>query len=152
MAPRAADPQPLVKITLKKQWQLATSAPRRFQLPKAGWKLGAVWLWGRCQTVGAQRARAPLTSAMAAGAEVMARNKDGWSPLHNAAWWGIPQNVQALLEAGADAQAKDKSGKTLRDLAHENEKLEDTDSYWALFKEAIISKTLLKSTLRNSPF
>ena len=75
---------------------------------------------------------------MAAGAEVMARNKDGWPPLHNAAWWGIPQNVQALLEAGADAQAKDKSGKTLRDLAHENEKLEDTDSYWALFKEAII--------------
>ena len=73
MAPRAADPQPLVEITLKKQWQLATSAPRRFQLPKAGWKLGAVWLWGRCQTVGAQRARAPLTSAMAAGAEVMWR-------------------------------------------------------------------------------
>ena len=28
--------------------------------------LGAAWLWGRCKTVGAQRARAPLTSSMAA--------------------------------------------------------------------------------------
>jgi ankyrin repeat protein len=62
----------------------------------------------------------------------MARNKDGWTALQSATVWGFPETVQALLAAGADAKAKDKNGKTLRDLAQENEKVKGTKGYWAL--------------------
>ena len=45
---------------------------------------------------------------------------------------GTPANIQALLDAGADAKAKNKEGKTPWDLAQENEKLKGTKGYWAL--------------------
>ena len=46
------------------------------------------------------------------GADVMARNYIGWTPLHYAAWNGTPANIQALLDANADAKVKNEKGKT----------------------------------------
>ena len=66
------------------------------------------------------------------GADVMARNEYGRTPLHSAASGGTPANIQALLDAGADAKAKNKEGKTPWDQAQKNEKLKDTKGYWAL--------------------
>ena len=43
-----------------------------------------------------------------------------------------PGVIQPLLDAGADAKAKNKDGKTPWDLAQENEKLKGTKGYWAL--------------------
>ena len=63
MAANAADPQPLAAVTLKKKWQLSTSA---LLVTQAGWKLGAVWLWATDKHVGAQLVREPHTSIMAA--------------------------------------------------------------------------------------
>lgn len=43
-----------------------------------------------------------------------------------------PEVIIALLKAGADAKAKDNSGKTAFDYAKNNEKLIGTDVYWRL--------------------
>ena len=69
---------------------------------------------------------------LAAGADVMARDEDGSTPLHWAASNGTPANIQALLDAGADAKAKNKHGHTPWDYAQNNEKLKGTKGYWAL--------------------
>ena len=69
---------------------------------------------------------------LAAGADVMARDAVGNTPLHKAAHYGYAENIQALLAAGADAKAKDKDGETPWALAQENEKLKGTKAYWAL--------------------
>ena len=45
---------------------------------------------------------------------------------------GTSANIQALLDAGADAKAKNKEGKTPWDLVQENERLKGTKGYWAL--------------------
>ena len=42
----------------------------------------------------------------------MARDKYGNTPLHSAAWYGTPANIQALLDAGADVTARDEAGWT----------------------------------------
>ena len=53
------------------------------------------------------------------GADVMARDKFGQTPLHSAASRGTPANLQALLDAGADVMARDKYGFTpLHRAAH----------------------------------
>jgi ankyrin repeat protein len=62
----------------------------------------------------------------------MARSEDGVTPLHYAARRGTSENIQALLDAGADAKAKSKEGKSPWDYAQENENLKDTKGYWAL--------------------
>ena len=62
----------------------------------------------------------------------MARNEYGSTPLHSAASGLNPANIQALLDAGADAKTKNKNGKTPWDLAQENEELKGTKGYWAL--------------------
>ena len=67
-----------------------------------------------------------------AGADVMARTKNGSTPLHRAARYGTPENIQVLLKAGADAKPENKDGKTPWDLVQSNVKLKDTKSYWAL--------------------
>ena len=69
-----------------------------------------------------------------AGADVMARDRDGWTPLHLATSRKVyvDGSVEALLEAGADPQAKDGYGKTAWDYARDNEALKDTNGYWAL--------------------
>ena len=75
---------------------------------------------------------ADLQAELSGGADVMARDDFGRTPLHNAAQFGTPEVIQALLAAGEDAKAKDEKGKTPWDLAQENEKLKGTKGYWAL--------------------
>ena len=75
---------------------------------------------------------ADVQAELAAGADVMARTKDGTTPLHWAALVETSTNIQALLDAGADAKAKNEDGKTPWDLAQENENLQGTKGYWAL--------------------
>lgn len=41
---------------------------------------------------------------------------DGWTPLHSAAFYDKLDVLGLLLERGGDASAKDKSGKTARNL------------------------------------
>ena len=65
-------------------------------------------------------------------ADVMARNKLSYTPLHAAARYGSPATVQDLLDAGADARAKDDGDKTPWDYAQNNEKLKNTKAFWAL--------------------
>ena len=75
---------------------------------------------------------ADVQAELDAGVDVMARDKNGQTPLYEAAQSGTPANIQALLDANADAKAKNKEGKTPWDLAQENEKLKGTKAYWAL--------------------
>lgn len=38
-----------------------------------------------------------------------ARDERGWSVLHVTAAWGAPENIQTLIDAGADVNARDKN-------------------------------------------
>ena len=56
---------------------------------------------------------ADVQAELDAGADVMARNQWGRTPLHNAAAWsGTPATIQALLAAGADVIARNKNNTT----------------------------------------
>jgi len=62
----------------------------------------------------------------------MAQGQGGATPLHWDASSDTPATIQPLLDAGADAKAKNKQGKTPWDLAQEYDKLKGTKGYWAL--------------------
>ena len=55
-----------------------------------------------------------------AGADVMARDRFGQTPLHWAASYVTPENIQVLLKAGADVMARSEAGYTPLHLAAEN--------------------------------
>lgn len=40
------------------------------------------------------------------------RDRSGWTPLHYAANWGDAAAIRALIEAGADADARNNGGQT----------------------------------------
>jgi ankyrin repeat protein len=68
-----------------------------------------------------------------AGADVNARDSNGYTPLHLASMYGSPDNVMALLQAGADGTLKESIlDATPWDLAQSNHELKDTAAYWAL--------------------
>ena len=75
---------------------------------------------------------ADLRSELEAGADVNARSRQGWTPLHKAVWRGDPKAVLVLLEFNADATALAKDGKTPWNYAEFSKKLTGTKAYWAL--------------------
>ena len=56
---------------------------------------------------------------IAAGANPNAKDIDGVTPLHMAAFARNAENAHLLLEAGADPKAKDKAGRDVLAIAHE---------------------------------
>ena len=54
---------------------------------------------------------------IANGADVNAKNDNGWTPLHLAAYWGGKEIVELLIAAGADVNAKNDNGNTPLDWA-----------------------------------
>ena len=59
-----------------------------------------------------------MQAELAAGADVMARYQGGSTPLHWAARFGNPANIQALLDAGADVMARNKYSWTPLPIAY----------------------------------
>ncbi len=56
---------------------------------------------------------ADMARCLEAGANLEARDDEyGWTPLHRAAAHGSPDLVQALVQAGADLEARSKDGLT----------------------------------------
>ena len=56
---------------------------------------------------------------VAAGADVNAKQRHGWTPLHGAAHSGDRELVELLLARGADPSVRHQEGKTALDLARE---------------------------------
>lgn len=55
--------------------------------------------------------------ALDQGANVNAKNIDGWTPLHSVTWYDDTELAALLIERGADVKAKDIDGKTPLDWA-----------------------------------
>ncbi len=64
--------------------------------------------------------RESALALIAAGADVNAQQRHGWTALHGAAEMGDREVVEALLAAGADASSATREGKTAADLAREH--------------------------------
>ena len=69
---------------------------------------------------------------LASGADIIARDKDGETPLHVASRGDDSTTILTLLAAGADAKSQDEKARSPWDYAKENEKLKGTKGYWAL--------------------
>ncbi len=54
-----------------------------------------------------RKEREPVKLLIAAGADLSARGLDDGTPLHQAAWFGQPENARLLLEAGAPLEIFD---------------------------------------------
>ena len=69
--------------------------------------------------------RESALALIAAGADVNAQQRHGWTALHGAAEMGDSEVIEALLAAGADPSMATQEGKTPADLAreHGNEEL-----------------------------
>ena len=76
---------------------------------------------------------ADVTRCLSSGAKVDTRDDTGATPLHLAASnSAVPAVIEVLLDAGADAAAKDAQGRLPWDHARSNPALKGTDIYWQL--------------------
>ena len=65
--------------------------------------------------------------ALAAGTDVNAKGKNGWTSLHRAAIYGRKEIVELLIAKGADVNAKDEDGETPLDATYVFNKTETAD-------------------------
>jgi len=71
-----------------------------------------------------------LRQAVRGGADLNARDQDGWTPLHVAASFSqTSEVVLVLLELGADHRARDLAGSSAWDMIQANEQLQNTPAY-----------------------
>jgi|TARA_B100002003_G_scaffold33438_1_gene28604 ankyrin repeat protein len=63
---------------------------------------------------------------LAAGVDVNAKNKNGTTPLHRAAYYGRKETAELLIAKGADVNAKDKDGDTPLDYYVESKAVRHT--------------------------
>ena len=82
-------------------------------------------------------ATADVQAELDAGADVMARDQYGSTPLHEAAGNGSAKGIQALLDAGADPKMKDGLNKEPWLYAQFKRKLKYVEDYWPLFTRSI---------------
>ena len=71
-----------------------------------------------------------VTTLLKGGADIMARDKDGWTPLT----WATetnenPEVITTLLQTGANGKARSNEGKTSFNYTHENLKMQVPDAY-----------------------
>ena len=59
----------------------------------------------------------PVAVLLKHNAKIDVRNQLGATPLILAAWWGDPETVSLLIDAGADVNVIDNSGQTALDFA-----------------------------------
>ena len=63
---------------------------------------------------------------LASGADVNAKNEEGWTVLHEAAFGGRKEMVELLIANGAEVNAKGESGRTPLDLANQSKRTHET--------------------------
>ena len=80
---------------------------------------------------------ADVQAELGAGAEVMARDQYGSTPLHEAAGYGSAEGIRALLDAGADPKVKDGLNKEPWLYAQFNKRLKYVEDYWPLLIRSI---------------
>ena len=80
---------------------------------------------------------ADVQAELGEGAEVMARDQYGSTPLHEAAGYGSAEGIRALLDAGADPKVKDGLNKEPWLYAQFNKRLKYVEDYWPLLIRSI---------------
>jgi ankyrin repeat protein len=59
----------------------------------------------------------PVRKLIEEGADITYTDKNGWTPLHNAAWGRDQEVCELLIQNGADITLKNKDGNTPYDIA-----------------------------------
>ena len=67
----------------------------------------------------AGRSAGSVRALIGAGADVNAKQRNGWTPLHSAAQSGDAAMARMLVEAGADLQAESDDGQKPIDVAQD---------------------------------
>ena len=93
-------------------------APCNLLKPSSRYTIHAVSSGGIDAADGKEMAEA-LDLIISAGADVNQRTESGWSPLHQAAYFGYMEMARALVARGADIRAATSTGRTAISLAEQ---------------------------------